>query len=206
MKEELAKRFGAQRVLEHKVGENEMPLLMLDLELKTPVTILMTNGLRNYKMPVPEKMKGFEHNEIYFCLPSYWEWEDLDNPQTNWVFEWIQRLATYVVEEESWFGHGHTMPCGKEMKSLSKTMRQNHFFLTSPILLEEELTPILVDEVSVNFLGVIPIFADEMDYKQGKGTYKFMKKLKNQSVTEKLDDFRATVLKSKWRHWGKSIG
>jgi hypothetical protein len=48
-------------------------------------------------------------------------------------------------------------------------------------------------------LAIIPIFPDEMDYKQGKGTFKFLQKLSNQGVTEKLDDYRSTVLKSKWR-------
>jgi hypothetical protein len=203
MKEALSKRFGEHRVLEIEVGEGQMPLLILDLELKTPVTVVMTNGLRNYKMPVPEKMKGFEHNELYFCLPSYWEWEDRENPNMNWVFDWIQRLSKYVVEKESWFGHGHTMPCGKDMESLSETMNQNHFFLSSPILLDEELTPINVSGIETHFLGIIPIFSDEMDYKQGKGTYKLMKKLKNQNVTEKLDDYRASTLKSKWRFYSR---
>lgn len=195
----LAKRFGEHRVSEFLVKEGEMPLLMLDLELKTPVTVLMTNGLSNYKMPVHEKMAGFEFNELYFCLPSYWEWDDLENPKMNWVFEWIQRLASFVQEKNTWFGHGHTMPCGTDEKRLSETMRQNHFFLTNPMLLEEELAPIEVNDKTINFLGIIPIFPDEMDYKQGKGTFKFVQKLRTHGITEKLDDYRGTVLRSKWR-------
>ena len=55
MKDQLIKRFGEHRVSEVKVEEGEMPLLLLDLELKSPVTVLVTNGLSNIKMPVPEK-------------------------------------------------------------------------------------------------------------------------------------------------------
>lgn len=201
MKDKLIERFGEHRVLEVPVNEGEIPLLILDLELKSPVNVLVTNGLRNYEMPVPEKMKGREFNELYFCLPSYWEWEDRQNPNTNWVFPWIQRLAKYVVENKTWFGHGHTMPCGKEMQSLSDTMKQNHFFLSDPMILKDELAPIEVDGKMVHFLGIIPIFEDEMDYKQGKGTFKFLQKLANAGITEKLDDFRSTSLKSKWRVW-----
>lgn len=199
MIKKLKERFGEHRIIEIPVNSGETPLLMLDLDLRSKVNILMTNGLSNYKMPVPEKMKGYEHNELYFCLPSYWEWEDRSNPNTNWVFEWIQRLAKYVIEKEAWFGHGHTMPCGKEMKSLSPLMQQNHFFLSSPMLLEEALAPLVMEDKTIHFLAIIPIFPDEMDYKQGKGTFKFKQKLENKGVTEMLDDFRATVLKSKWR-------
>lgn len=199
MKEALKNRFGAHRVHEIAPKEGELPLLLLDLEVKSPVTILMTDGLRNYKMPVPENMEGFEYNELYFCLPSYWEWEDTENPSMNWVFDWIQRLAKYVVEKETWFGHGHTMPAGKEMNPLSPTMKENHFILVSPILLEEELAPIDLGDKTVNFLGILPIFPDEMDYKQGKGTFKLIQKLQSKGVSEKLDDFRSTVLKTRFR-------
>lgn len=199
MKEALENRFGAHRVHEIETQAGDIPLLMLDLESKSPVTVLMTNGLSNYKMPVPEKMEGYEYNELYFCLPSYWEWEDQENPSMNWVFDWIQRLAKYVIEKETWFGHGHTMPAGKDMNPLSPTMKQNHFILLSPQLLEEELAPVNLGEKTVNFLAIVPIFPDEMDYKQGKGTFKFLQKLQSKGVTEKLDDFRATVLKSRMK-------
>lgn len=199
MIEILKRRFGEHRVAEIPVAEGEMPLLALDLELKSPVTVIVTNGLSSYKMTVPEKLKGREFNEIYFCLPSYWEWEDLSNSNQNWIFHWIQRLSKYVVEKNTWFGPGHTMPSGSEMKPFSSTMKQNHFFLSDPILLEKELAPIKVGEKEIHFLAIIPIFPDEMDYKQGKGTLKFMQKLINKGVSEKLDDFRGTVLKSKWR-------
>lgn len=199
MKEELAKRFGAHRVMDVPTTEGEVPLIMLDLELRSPVSVLMTNGLSDYKMPVPENTDENEYNELYFCLPSYWEWEDMENPRTNWVFSWIQRLAKHVVENKTWFGHGHTMPCGAEMEPLSDTMQQNHFILSNPRLLEMELMPVTVDGREINFLGIIPIFPDEMDYKQGRGTFKLMQKFSNKGVTEQLDDFRATTLKRSWK-------
>jgi len=78
-------------------------------------------------------------------------------------------------------------------------MKANHFLLSDPIFLEKELESLKLEDKEIYFLPIIPIFEDEMDYKQGKGTFKLMTKLKNQGVTEKLDDFRATSLKSKWR-------
>ncbi len=199
MKEELIRRFGEHRVQEVPVGEGEMPLLMLDLELQSPVNVLVTNGLRNYQMPVTEKWQGREFTELFFCLPSYWDWEEMDNPRTNWVFPWIQRLAKFVQEKETWFGPGHTMPCGSEMNALSETMLQNHFFLMDPILLENELAPIQVEDKTVHFLAIVPIFSDELDYKHSKGTIKLLQKFLQKGITEKLDDFRATALKSRWR-------
>jgi hypothetical protein len=199
LRKKLVERFGAHRIHDIPVLENETPLLLLELESKSPVFVLMTNGLSDFRMQVPESLQGREYNELYFCLPSYWDWSDLENPNMNWIYPWIQRLTSYVVKNNSWFGHGHTMPCGKEMHSLSSTMLQNHFILSHPILLDEELTLIELNEKIIHFLAIIPIFPDEMDYKQGKGTFKLMQKLSQHGVNEKLDDYRSTVLKSKWR-------
>lgn len=199
---EFIQRFGEHRVSEIPVTEGEMPLLALNLESRSAVTVIMTNGLSAFKMNVPEAVKGLEYNELFFCLPSYWEWQDHENPNMNWIFPWIQRLAKHVVEKNSWFGHGHTMPCGKEMSSLSETMLQNHFILSNPVLLEKELIPLQLTDRSIQFLGIIPIFGEEMDYKQGKGTLKLMKKLQSRGVNELLDDYRSSVLKSNWR-WAK---
>jgi hypothetical protein len=199
LKDNFQARFGFHRVSELPVKEGEIPLLMMNLELRTPVTVLMTNGLSNYRMPVPAKLEGEEHNELYFCLPSYWELEDTSNPQMNWVFDWIQRLAKYVIEKETWFGHGHTMPCGSDLKMLSNTMKQNHFFLMHPILLKNELEKVQVGDKNINFLAVVPIFIKEFEFKQSRGTFKFIRKLINKGVSEKLDDFRDSVTKSKWR-------
>jgi hypothetical protein len=197
--QELVNRFGAKHVLDLKVSLDEIPLLLITVDLNSPVKILMTNGLSGFKMLVPEKWKGREYNELYFCLPSYWDLEEADNPQMNWVKDWIQKLAKHVVAKNTWFGPGHTIPCGNPFTALSSTMKCNHFFLSDPLLLENHLEPSLSNGKLVYFLAIIPIFEDEIDYKQGKGTFKLLKKLKGKGVTEKLDDFRKTSLKSKWR-------
>lgn len=196
---ELINRFGENRVSEYKVAENEVPLLLLEIGDNRSLKIVVTNGLSDYKMPVPEKEKGKEHNEIYFCLPSYWDLTDSENPKMNWVLPWIQKLAKHVREKNTWFGKGHTIPCGKPFQALSPTMKENHFFLNDPMLLKEELRPIELAYKTIRFLGIIPIFEDEMDYKSGKGTFKLVRKLEGHGVTEKLDDYRSTVLRSKWR-------
>lgn len=199
LEREFKNRYNVSHLSSIDVAEGEIPLLKIRIDIKSPVTILMTNGLSNYKMPVPDKLEGREYNELFFCLPSYWLLESKDDPNMNWVFYWIQRLAKYVQEKNTWFGPGHTMPCGNPFQALSPMMSANHFLLSDPILLFDELLPLKVADKTIHFLAIIPIFEDEMDYKQGKGTFKILKKFKQHGVTEKLDDFRGSIMKSKWR-------
>lgn len=160
---------------------------------------LITKNLSDYKMPVHEKHMGEEHNELYFFLPSYWNIDHMENENFNWVYVWLKRLEEYVMDNNTWFGHGHTMPCGRPFESLSSSMQQNHFMLARPIAADEDLKPISSNNKTIGFLGIIPIFEDEMDFKQGKGTAKLLEKFRSAGITEKLDDFRVTALKKKWR-------
>ncbi|MFM7300729.1 MAG: suppressor of fused domain protein [Crocinitomicaceae bacterium] len=185
-----------------KIDFNGEELLLFKSKEQPLSSILMTNGLSDSAMNTHEKHVDEAHKELYFMLPSYWEIHDLNNPKFNWVLHWLIRLKNYVTTNNTWLGHGHTMPCGKEMKALSETMRQNHFIISRPIALPNDLAPIKLVDREVGFLAVIPIFGDEMDFKQGKGTVKFFRKFEGAKISEKLDDFRKTALRAKWRFFG----
>ena len=194
----LVNRFGEHRV---EVISNprhpEQSLIRLYLELAVPVTVILTNGLSDYSMPVSEKWKGREFNELCFCLPSYWELDDTTNPNFYWVYDWLFRFETFVREKETWFGPGHTIPAGNPIQPISGLLKQEYFLFGDPMLLRDELAPIQLDNKPVHFLVTVPIFGDEFDYKIGKGTHKFFKRYLNRKNTEVIDDFRPSILKSR---------
>jgi hypothetical protein len=201
LEQTLIERFGENNVKTHlSASENDFPLLEIKIEMRSEIIVLMTNGLSDYAMPVPEKYKERNHAELYFCLPSYW---DLTTENGKWVVEWIQKLAKHCIEKETWYGIGHTFPNGNPAMPLSNTMKQKYLMLNAPYFLEKELTPIISEGKTIHFLGIIPIFEDEMDYKMGKGTYKLLQKIEGKGVSELLDDYRMSCLKSKWRFFQK---
>lgn len=200
LEEKLAERFGEAALSRlEQTEEGCIDLLQIRLQKRTEVTLLMTQGLSDYKMPVLHKHEGYEHNELYFCLPGYWDLNDRNNPRMNWVISWLNRLVKHVQEKETWYGVGHTIPAGTPDSTLSDTMKQSYFFLDHPRFVEQELRAVVLDDKTVHFLAVIPIFEDEFDYKMGKGTLKLQQKLQQQGVTELLDDYRSTVLSNRWR-------
>lgn len=196
----LEKRFGAHRVsVIPAKNEEDIDLIRLDLELRFPVTVVMTYRLSNYKMEVPENFKERSFNEIYFCLPSYWDWNALEDEKFSWPFKWIQKLAKHVVEKNTWYGPGHTFANGNPPESLSSSMKPNHLMLVDPILLEDYLQPIETPEKKVHFLGITPLFEREFDQKNSKGYHKFIRKYRNANGNELVDDFRESVLKKRFR-------
>lgn len=214
VKQELINRFGETNVQEIFFTGNtnndpklerieQYPFLLIDIQMRSKVKVLMTNGLSDYKMPVLEKFVGREFNELYFCLPSYWDLEDQNDEKMNWVFKVLFKLHNHLLIKNTWFGIGHTIPFSNPLGPISERMSQSYFFINEPWFLENELSTVEIANKNINFLSIIPIFEDEFDYKIGKGTYKFQKKLGSQNVTELLDDYRKTALKSKWRFFGK---
>ncbi len=201
MRDELIQRFGKESVVVYKTVDENLELLLVDIHLASPVKILVTSGLSSYDMPVHERYNGRENVELYFCLPRYWDVTEKDNPNREWPAEWLEKLVHYVIEKKGWYGPGHSIQCRKDFEPLSETMRENHFLMVDPILLKDELQPIEKNGKQIHFLGIIPIYGEEMDYKQGKGTYKLLKKLTDKSINEKLDDFRESVLKSRFKFW-----
>jgi hypothetical protein len=198
MIEELKKRFGADSITSFKVVNDGLELLLIRINQTSPITLLMTNGLSNYKMPVHEKFKGREHNELYFCLPSYWDITE-ENVNRNWPVNWLEKLVKHVLDKKAWYGPGHTFQTDEVDEPLSDTIKQGHLMMVSPILLEEELKPIEKDGKQIHFLGIMPIYFDELEYKQAKGTTKLVDKFVFKHISEKLDDYRETILRSRWK-------
>jgi hypothetical protein len=172
--------------------------IQITVEHPRKLTVLTTVGLSEYRMPVSDAYKGFEHNELCFCLPSYWDLGDLNNPRCNWVFDQLRRLTQFVREKETFFGHGHTVAGSNPPQALSETMRQSYLMMAHPELLKEVLAPISQDERTVHFLCIIPLFRDEFEYKQARSTFKFLKKFHAKNFSEVLDDYRESAVKRKY--------
>ena len=204
LKKALEEKLGEHRVHSFNRGvEDYIDMLLLDIETKIPMKILMTDGLSEYNMPVPEKYKGREFNEIYFALPSYWEIEEKENPLMKWPLDQIQKLAKHVIENETWYGPGHTFSNGNPPQSLSENMKQNHLLMADPILLEDLLQPIDLEGKNIYFLAIIPLFEDEFDRKMSSGYFKFIRKFRAKNGNEVLDDYRTSIYRSRWRIFGR---
>lgn len=196
-----------QSIGSHRVREIANPLhpkqslLLLYLELSVPVTIVMTNGLSDYTMPVSEKWKGREHTELFFCLPTYWDLDDHDNPNCGWIYDWIFRLEQFVGEKQTWFGPGHTIPCGSPPAKISPLMLEEYFIFLDPIFTADVMKPLESEGKTVHFLSIVPLFGDELDYKMGKGAHKLIRKFVSRKIDERLDDYRVSVLRTRLRFY-----
>ena len=123
----LSQRFGSTQI--QTIQRNNDSYYLITLPGSKELRILMTTGLSDFQMKVHEKHVGEEWKELYVLIPSYWDLTDEANVNMNWVFDWLTKLKNYVISNDTWLGHGHTLPTGKEMHPISPTMKQNHFMI-----------------------------------------------------------------------------
>ena len=200
--EALIDRLGEHRVQTMKNPVHpEQTLFVLYLELAVPVTIIMTSDLSDYKMPVTEKWKGREFNEIFFALPAYWDVNDTDNNTLTACFDWIYRLQDFARTKETWFGPGHSIPCGNPSVPISNLLKQDNFMFLSPMFLEDIFQPFALGHKTVHLLAIVPVFSDELEYKMVKGTYKFVRKFYQKKFDERIDEFRSSMMNSRFKFW-----
>lgn len=197
--ESLYQRFGAENISQHVLAnENNIGLIIIRPSHDRKVTLLCTVGLSEYKMEVNEKNSSFGHVELYMALPSYWDLTDAQNTNFNWVNEWLLKLSNYVIEKNTFFAHGHTLATGNPPKSISATMKQSYLLLHFPIAFKEQMKALELNNKTVHFLAVTPIFSDEFDYKVSRGTIGLLKKMKSKGCSEILDDYRTSTVRKKY--------
>lgn len=156
------------------------------------VQFLFTEGLSNHTQRVKEGFEPFQHIELYFCLPDYWDLE-----KDIWPVDWLDRLATLPQKNNTWFGPGDTIPAGNPPQLLTDRFPANHFVLSEPIL----MAPLFEDErfknIETAFLSIIPICQEELDYKLKNSATVLIRRIMNKGYSEKVDVFRTSVCRKR---------
>ena len=160
--------------------------------------VLMTSGLSQLKMDVHEKHVGEEFAELYFLLPVYWQEEDLYKEENEWVFTCLSKIKNHIETNNAWVGHGHTFSFKNAEVFFLNSSIPTQFMITRPIELKELLKPIQSEKQVIHFLALFPIYKNELSYKEARGTFKLEEKLRQCQITEKMDGYRETVIKSRF--------
>ena len=155
--------------------------------------ILYTDGLKNHLQEVNEDNLGLECIELYILLPEYWNLENESYP-----IDWLEKIASVPQKNNTWFGNGDTIPAGKPAENLSENFEANHFILRKPNKLAGELE---TAELGFQFLSVIPIFQNEIDFKLKNSHSMLFKKMDAFNYTELWDVYRPSSIRSLFKRF-----
>ncbi|MBP3270890.1 MAG: DUF2185 domain-containing protein [Ruminococcus sp.] len=133
---------------------------------------LVTVGMGGYKMEIPDELEGMvsERCELVMLLPPEWTPE-----QSSWVISFMRSVAVLPAERRSWCAYGHMFSGGKtlcpETKLCSAILIETQGFEKGSSLCK------FIDETSVSFYQLFPLYKEEMEHKLKYGLGSLLKKM-----------------------------
>lgn len=161
--------------------------------------LLTTTSLNNHTMPTPSKFNNQANIELYFLLPEYWNFDEKD-PLFHWAIATLVQIKKYL-EKDHWAISGHTFALKNLPNGKFKDAGFDALMLIDPIAIKELQNPIESLEHPVHFKALCPIFKKEKDIKESKGLDKFLIRMRDKGMNEKIDEFRISLIKSSILFW-----
>lgn len=193
--DQLTERF-EEPIQTIKVGNETLCFIKLN---GARGTVLCTLDLGAYQMPVPSKYESEARMELCFLLPEYWE-TSIENEVFNWAVNRLIEIKNYL-KTDHWAISGNTFGMGELPSGRLKEVGFSSLLLLDPIAVEELKTPVQLGETFRYFKVLTPVFKMEKDVKEARGLTKFIHRMMDKGVTEKLDEFREPVIKPRFLFW-----
>ena len=173
-----------------------------------PFWTLVTSGMSDRPMTVPEGAEEYSLAELMICLPPDWpvSQEDFNDENHYWPVRLLKVLARLPHEYQTWLGPGHTVPNGWEepVPYADNTSFVCSLLLSPSLLLPSKVSSLeLSDGRKINFYAVWPLHQAEVDLKLSRGLGALLDHFEKHQVTELVDVNRpGTVAKQWWKFWG----
>jgi hypothetical protein len=170
-----------------------------------PYHTLITSGMSDLPMTVPEGAEPLRFAELMISLPPEWpmDMDSFKDESHYWPLRWLKMLARFPHEYETWLCFGHTVPNADPPQPYAANTDLCCALLLGPILPDEEFGTLEVDgEKSVHFFSFVPIYREEMEFKMAEGVDPLLERFSEHQVSELLDVRRINVCgKAKKKGW-----
>ena len=162
--------------------------------------ILMTSGMSSLPMNVPEGLESLGYLEIVALLPKDWPLtqEAFENEDHYWPIRQLKTLARFPHLYGTWVGEGHTIANGNPPERMSPNCAFEGVILLPGFTLPEEFTFIDTGDKVVSVLSMLPLYAEEMDYKLKKGSDALLNQLDKYNIGEIIDVNRKNTCKKRF--------
>lgn len=166
-----------------------------------PFHTLITSGMSDLPMCVPDEVDASRYMELMITLPEYWQISDQDFKDERWYWPLreLKFLARFPHKYGTWLGWGHTIPNGDPSEPFCKNTALSGVIILPPINVPEAFYQLKIDEEKeIHFLSIVPLFEEEMNYKLRKGYEALLDKFDESGITDVVDIKRKNVAKKRF--------
>lgn len=199
----VEKYVGKVETVYHEIISDlvHLDVLWVPATAERPYHLLVTSGVSDEPMKVPEGMEKYRHAELMIALPKDWPLTEaaFKDEANYWPVRWLKRIGRLPHEYATWVAWGHTIPNGDPPGPIADT-RFVGFMLVPPYWLPPEFFQLVTKEgVAISFYTLLPLFQEEMDLKLKHGVEELEQRLEKAGLGFVLDVNRPNVgLKKGW--------
>mgnify|MGYP001166155078 CR=1 FL=1 len=167
-----------------------------------PFWRLVTSGMSDLPMSVPEGMAVPRHLELIATLPGTWKMSQADFQDENWYWpvRLLKSLARLPHKHSTWLAYGHTVGNAEPPEPYASNTRLCASILLPPISAPRAFDTLVIDESkTIEFLAVVPLYPEETSYKLDFGLDKLLAQFSRHRIEEVVDIKRVnTCRRKKW--------
>lgn len=166
-----------------------------------PFHTLITSGMSDLPMTVPEGVDCTRHMELMITLPEYWQVdsESFKDEKWYWPIRVLKYLARFPHKYATWFGWGHTIPNGDPAEPYADNTALSGVIILPPIRVPEEFHSLAINgEKAIEFFSLIPLYTEEMELKLRKGSNSLLEKFDKHGITDVVSIDRRNVGKKRF--------
>lgn len=174
-------------------GPLRIDLLRVDPTPARRLHTLITCGLGLHEPPADEEGVRPPRCELMMTLPPEWRLDEaaLQDERWYWPLSWLKALALEGSRPGRWLGVGHTIPSAEPPLPIAPETRQCCMLLVEPRTAPADFARWRLGESAfVQLLAVVPIDAEEMQYKLRHGAAALLALFEQQGISDIVNPVR----------------
>jgi hypothetical protein len=178
-------------------GALRIDLLRVDPTPARRLITLITCGLGLHEPPADETGARPPRCELLMTLPADWRLDAaaLHEERWYWPLSWLKALALEGSRPGRWLGTGHTIPSADPPLPIAPHTRQCCMLLAEPHTAPAAFARWrLGASAFVQFLAVVPIDADEMEYKLKHGAMALLALFEQRGISDIVNPSRPSAV------------
>ena len=170
---------------------------------KRPWHTLVTSGMSDLPMTVPDACSEFQYAELCVKLPPTWKvsQEAFQSEDNYWPIRLMKMLARLPHEFETWLGTGHTVPNGDPAEPYADNTKFSCALILppDPSTTPEEFHCLETDEArSIWFYSIVPLYDRETNFKLSKGLEALLSRFDANGIGDLIDVNRTDTCRKKF--------
>lgn len=166
-----------------------------------PYLRLVTSGMSDLPMTLPEGAPGSAYMELMVTLPADWpiNGDAFEDERNYWPVRLLKTLARLPHEYDTWLGFGHTIPNGHPAEPYAPGVGFDGAIVLPPVTAPEGFGTLQLDDArTIEFMSIVPLYPEEMDLKLKKDAEALLDRFDAKNIQDVIVPGRVNVARKRF--------